>query len=203
MYLVVSFLFCLCMYLTITLSVCVLLKVRKLYHVIRVNQPQGACSIEDMKGETIVVIDNVRSAHNVGSIFRTSDGAGVSQIILGGYTPAPIDRFGREVDEIKKTSLGASSMIPWEQCEADALPTRLLELKEKGFTVVALEQTDTSVSLYDFEVPSKVVYIVGNEIDGVRPELLTVTDTVVEIPMQGRKESLNVSVATGILLFHR
>jgi tRNA G18 (ribose-2'-O)-methylase SpoU len=156
-----------------------------------------------MEQEKIVVIDNVRSAHNVGSIFRTSDGAGVSHIILGGYTPAPIDRFGREVDEIKKTSLGASSMIPWEQCEEALLPARLLELKGNGFVVVALEQTQNAVSLYDFTVPPKVVYIVGNEVDGVREDLLAVADQVVFIPMHGKKESLNVSVATGILLFHR
>lgn len=155
-----------------------------------------------MQNEKVVIVDTVRSAHNVGSIFRTSDGAGVSLIILVGYTPAPIDRFGREQPEIKKTSLGASSMIAWEQKES-GLPIRerVAELKKEGFTIVAVEQTKRSISLYDFVVPQKVAYILGNEVDGVSPELLEVADVVVEIPMSGEKESLNVGVATGIVLF--
>jgi len=154
--------------------------------------------------EKVVILDNIRSAHNVGSIFRTSDGAGVSRIILGGYTPAPTDRFGRTQEEIAKTSLGASSMISWEKIEdTPALKERILALKKEGFEVVALEQTQNAVSLYDFIVPEKVVYIVGNEVEGVSQDLLSLCNVVVEIPMHGQKESLNVSVATGILLFHK
>jgi 23S rRNA (guanosine2251-2'-O)-methyltransferase len=155
-----------------------------------------------MEESKIVIVDNVRSAHNVGSIFRTSDGAGVSRIILCGYTPAPLDRFGREQSEIAKTSLGAAAMIPWEKKESteEVLET-IRELKGSGFTIVALEQTPSSISLHEFAVPKKVAYIVGNEVDGVQKELLDAADAVVEIPMQGQKESLNVSVATGILLF--
>lgn len=155
-----------------------------------------------MEESKIVIVDNVRSAHNVGSIFRTSDGAGVSRIILCGYTPAPLDRFGREQSEIAKTSLGAAAMIPWEKKESteEVLET-IRELKGSGFTIVALEQTPSSTSLHEFAVPKKVAYIVGNEVDGVQKELLDAADAVVEIPMQGQKESLNVSVATGILLF--
>lgn len=157
-----------------------------------------------MKQEKIIIIDNVRSAHNVGSIFRTSDGAGVVRIILVGYTPSPIDRFGRVQPEIKKTSLGASTMIPFENKEnGEEIVTRISELKADGYTVVSLEQTSQSISLYDFIVPEKVAYIVGNEIDGVSQNLLELSDTVVEIPMQGQKESLNVGVSTGILLFHK
>ena len=157
-----------------------------------------------MKQTKIVFIDSVRSAHNVGSIFRTSDGAGITKIILGGYTPAPVDRFGRVQLEIKKTSLGASSMIVWEQkVEINAQVTCVLNLKNDGFTIVALEQTPQSISLYDFKVPEKVVYIVGNEIDGVSKHLLELCDVVVEIPMLGQKESLNVGVSAGILLFHK
>lgn len=157
-----------------------------------------------MKSEKILIIDNVRSAHNVGSMFRTSDGAGVTRIVLVGYTPAPIDRFGRAQAEIVKTSLGASSMIPWEQQGTGAeILIRITELKAEGFTIVSLEQTPSSVSLYDFVVPKKVAYIVGNEIDGVSAELLQVSDAVVDIPMAGEKESLNVGVATGIVLFHQ
>ncbi len=157
-----------------------------------------------MKTEKVVIIDNVRSAHNVGSIFRTSDGAGVSSIVLVGYTPSPIDRFGRQQPEIKKTSLGASAMIPFQAKESgEDILKRIDELKSDGFTIVALEQTAGSISLYDFIVPQKVVYIVGNEIDGVSLELLSVCDLVVEIPMAGKKESLNVGVATGVLLFYK
>lgn len=154
--------------------------------------------------EKIVILDNIRSAHNVGSIFRTSDGAGVSQVILLGYTPAPIDRFGRERTEIQKTSLGASSMIPWKQEEKrEVFPIILSELKQSGFIVVAVEQTKNAVSLYTFTVPEKVAYIFGNEIDGVSKELLDMSDVIVEIPMSGQKESLNVGVSAGIVLFHR
>ncbi len=157
-----------------------------------------------MKKEKILIIDNVRSAHNVGSMFRTSDGAGVTRIVLVGYTPAPIDRFGRAQAEIVKTSLGASAMIPWEQKgSGEEILALIDELKQEGFTIVSLEQTPSSVSLYDFPVPEKVAYIVGNEIDGVSTELLEVSDIVVDIPMAGEKESLNVGVATGIVLFHQ
>ena len=157
-----------------------------------------------MKTEKVVIIDNVRSAHNVGSIFRTSDGAGVASIILVGYTPSPIVRFGRQQPEIKKTSLGASAMIPFQTKESgEDILKYIEELKSDGFTIVALEQTGTSVSLYDFIVPQKVVYIVGNEIDGVSPGLLSVCDLAVEIPMVGKKESLNVGVAIGVLLFYK
>lgn len=156
-----------------------------------------------MKQSKIIIIDNVRSAHNVGSIFRTSDGAGVELIILVGYTPSPIDRFGRVQPEIKKTSLGASTMIPFEVRETGAdILTRVQELKNEGYVIVSVEQMQRSMSLYDFEVPEKVVYIVGNEIDGVSKELLGASDVIVEIPMLGKKESLNVAVASGIVLFH-
>lgn len=155
-----------------------------------------------MLREKIVIIDNVRSAHNVGSIFRTSDGVGVSRLILFGYTPAPIDRFGRVQPEIEKTSLGASTMIPWDKKETDAEILSCVEqLKKDGFTIVAVEQTTNAVSLYDFAVPQKVAYIFGNEIDGVSQLLLGVSDVVVHIPMLGEKESLNVSVTAGIVLF--
>ena len=154
--------------------------------------------------EIIVILDNVRSAHNVGSIFRTSDGAGVSKIILVGYTPAPVDRFGRVQPEIEKTSLGASLMIDWEQKDSgEQILKRVQELKAECFTVVSVEQTEKSISLYDFSVPEKVIYVVGNEIDGVSKELLEVSDAVVKIPMQGKKESLNVGVAAGIVLFYK
>ncbi len=152
--------------------------------------------------QKILIIDNVRSAYNVGAMFRTAEGAGVAEIILLGYSPAPLDRFGRPNGEIQKTSLGASALVSWQSVpERDDALAVIVTLKQAGFTVVAVEQTPTSVDLYTFSVPEKVVYIVGNEIDGVSPELLSVADTVLEIPMSGQKESLNVSVATGIVLY--
>ncbi len=151
----------------------------------------------------ILIIDNVRSAHNVGSLFRTADGAGVSLVVLVGYTPAPVDRFGRTQTEIQKTSLGASDMIPWIKKTDAEMGEYLTSLKALGVSVVAVEQTSTSISLYEFAVPEQVAYILGNEIDGVSKQLLDASDTHVMIPMEGKKESLNVSVAGGIVLFHR
>lgn len=153
--------------------------------------------------QKIIILDNIRSAHNVGSIFRTADGAGVGKIYLLGYTPTPVDRFGRPQPEIAKTSLGASEVIPFEHIENTDTENLIERLKQEGFQIVAVEQTPSSVSLYDFTVPPKVCYIVGNEIDGVSEELLSLADTAVEIPMEGKKESLNVSVTAGIVLFHR
>jgi tRNA G18 (ribose-2'-O)-methylase SpoU len=151
--------------------------------------------------EKIVVLDNIRSAHNVGSIFRTSDGAGVVHIYVCGYTPTPIDRFGRTVAEIKKTSLGASESMPWTAVPDADVAALAVRLKTEGYAIVAVEQAEGSRSLYDFSIPEKVVYVLGNEIDGVSPAWQNAADVVVEIPMRGMKESLNVSVCAGIMLF--
>jgi tRNA G18 (ribose-2'-O)-methylase SpoU len=137
----------------------------------------------------------------VGAIFRSSDGAGVTKIFLTGYTPAPLDRFGRPVAEIIKTSLGASAMVLWGQAVDIVLV--IVQLKSEGVTVVAIEQAETSVSLFDFVPPEKVAYIFGNEITGITPDVLALCDQIVEIPMAGQKESLNVSVTAGIVLFQR
>ena len=157
--------------------------------------------------ETVVVLDNIRSAHNVGSVFRTSDGAGVQTIYLVGTTPAPIDRFGRVQPEIHKTSLGATETVSWERVgSASSLSTTEAEalvqkLKADGYAVVAVEQTKTSIPIAEFKRPEKVAYIFGAEVDGVQPELIAAADQVIEIPMAGTKESLNVSVTAGIVLF--
>ena len=159
--------------------------------------------------EKRIILDNIRSAHNVGSIFRSADGAGADKIYLVGPTPTPVDRFGREQPEIVKTSLGASQSIPWEHIgESSSVSTNealtlITSLKQEGFTVVAVEQASQSISFYDFEVPDKVVYIMGAEVDGVQKELIEAADVVVEIPMKGIKESLNVSVTAGIILFKK
>lgn len=147
-----------------------------------------------------LLLHNIRSEYNVGAIFRTADGAGVSTIYLSGYTPSPIDRFGRVVPEIEKTSLGASRMVPYVQI-ADTLEL-VHTLQAAGTKVVVLEQTPHSISLYDFTPEANTLYIVGNEIDGVPKEVCAAADVCVAIPMAGGKESLNVATATGIILFH-
>lgn len=150
---------------------------------------------------TILILDNIRSAHNVGSIFRTADGAGVEKIYLVGTTPCPVDRFGREVGEIKKTSLGASGFISWEYVENNSAHLLIFKLKNEGFEIVAVEQAPQSIELDNFKPKEKTCYVLGNEVDGVGEVFLNTADQVVEIPMKGKKESLNVSVTAGIVLF--
>lgn len=157
----------------------------------------------NMKFEKQLILHNIRSAYNVGAIFRSADGAGVSKIFLSGHTPAPIDRFGRQQPEIQKTSLGASETVEWQQIEEGTILVTLESLRCDGFQIVSVEQDPRSVSLADFGTTEKVVYILGNEIDGVDKEVLDVSDTILEIPMKGKKESLNVSVTAGIVLFKR
>lgn len=147
-----------------------------------------------------LILEDIRSAYNVGAIFRTADATGVAKIFLVGYTPAPIDRFGRKQSEIEKTSLGASATVPWEQV---ATTKEIVErLQAAGVTVVAVEQAHNSVSLKGWHEPEQVAYIVGNEVDGVSKDTLTQVDVIVELPMVGLKESLNVSVTAGVILYH-
>ena len=154
--------------------------------------------------QAVVLLDNIRSTYNVGAIFCTADGAGVEKMVLVGYTPAPVDRFGRAEPKIAKTSLGASATVPWQAVTSyDEALALLATYTQDGYTIVAVEQGKDSVLLHDFTVPEKVIYIFGNEIDGVAAELLAVSDTVLELPMAGMKESLNVSVTAGIVLYHR
>lgn len=147
-----------------------------------------------------VILHNIRSAHNVGAIFRTSEGAGVEKIFLTGYTPRPIDRFGRTVPEIAKTSLGASELVPWEA--ADDIHDVIRLLKAEGVQVVAVELDLTAESIYSFIPNNKVAYIFGNEVTGVTPDIIAAVDVALEIPMRGHKESLNVATTAGIVLFH-
>ncbi|MDB5238779.1 MAG: tRNA/rRNA methyltransferase SpoU [Candidatus Parcubacteria bacterium] len=152
------------------------------------------------KREIFLLLDNIRSVHNVGSIFRTAETAGISHIYCLDTTPVPIDRFGRKRSDFAKVALGAENMIPWEHIpEAGTL---LKSLKKDGFEIVALEQNERSVDYKMVELKcSKVLVILGNEVEGVSKDLLKSADVVAEIPMQGDKESLNVSVAAGIFLY--
>ena len=137
---------------------------------------------------------NVRSLWNVGSFFRTCDALGVEKVYLTGYTGCPPRK------EISKTSLGADEWIPWE---THPDPVFLLQsIRDEGFSIAALELSPKAVPLLEYDVPDRVCLIVGNELTGVPQELLRPDDTIVEIPMLGKKESLNVAVAAGIAL-HR
>lgn len=146
-----------------------------------------------------VVLHNIRSAHNVGSIFRTADGAGVSALYISGYTPAPTDRFGRTRGEIAKTSLGATQTMPYEVWEdADAL---VAHLKEQGVRVVAVEQTPQAIAFDTCTFEGDVAFVFGNEVTGIDADMLARCDVHIHIPMHGKKESLNVSVCAGVVLF--
>ncbi len=149
--------------------------------------------------EIAVVLHNIRSAHNVGSIFRTADAAGVTRVYLTGYTPCPVDRFGRAQKDIAKTALGAEAFIQWSHA---ATPAPIVKrLKDEGWHVVGVEQDVRSIDYRDVPHDGRIAFILGNEVRGMSPSLRRLCDTLVQIPMHGKKESLNVSVAAGIALF--
>lgn len=149
--------------------------------------------------EITVLLHNIRSTHNVGSIFRTADAAGVTRVYLSGYTPTPIDRFGRVQKDIAKTALGAEQYVAWERY---ASPTRLIaELKRGGWHIVGIEQDARAQNYRVFKAKRKTLFVFGNEVLGVSKGLRKKCDALIEIPMHGKKESLNVSVAAGIILF--
>lgn len=146
-----------------------------------------------------LLLPNLRSAHNVGSIFRTAEAAGVTKIYLAGYTPAPVDRFGRVNSTITKTALGAEKTLVWEAVP-EILPL-INNLKAENYKIIALEQAPNSINYRQIELTDKMLVVVGNEVEGVAPEILAECDQIAEIPLRGSKESLNVSVAVGIFLF--
>lgn len=152
-----------------------------------------------MNSEIAVLLPDVRSAHNVGSIFRTADAAGVAKIYLSGYTPTPIDRFNRAQPDIAKTALGAELTVPWEYCASSLdLITRL---REDGWQIVGVEQDVRSIDYREHHIEKPTVYVFGNEVDGISSDIRDACDSLIEIPMRGTKESLNVSVAAGVVLF--
>jgi tRNA G18 (ribose-2'-O)-methylase SpoU len=153
----------------------------------------------------IVVAHNIRSTFNVGSIFRTCEGFGVEKLILSGYTPYPrtsgalrLPHISSKLSEqISKTALGAEEMVDFEyQVEPE-----LKELKESGYKIVGLEQTKNSQNIRDYQPEDKLVLVLGEEVDGIDKYILNRCDEIIEIPMSGKKESFNVSVATGIALY--
>ena len=146
-----------------------------------------------MKENFILILPDIRSAHNVGAMFRTADGAGVDKIYLCGYTARPPHT------QLDKVSLGAEKSVPWEYAKQT---WRLLgDLREKGYNIIALEQTKTSINIFDWTPKFPLALVVGNEKTGVTKSLLKYCDASVELPMRGRKKSLNVSVAAGIAMY--
>lgn len=146
-----------------------------------------------------LVLHNIRSVHNAGSIFRTADAAGVSKIFLTGYTPTPLDRFNRPRKDFAKVSLGAEKTVPWEKIMN--VQKCIESLKKKRVQVIALEQDEKAIDYRNVKTIFPLALMVGNEVTGISKTILSKVDTVVQIPMSGKKESLNVGVALGIALF--
>jgi tRNA G18 (ribose-2'-O)-methylase SpoU len=158
----------------------------------------GRMSVADFKAAEkkpiVVVMDNIRSMHNVGSVFRTSDAFLVGGICLGGFTPQPPHR------DIHKTALGATESVDWWYYEQTI--QAVLDLKSKGFKVYAIEQTQGSISLEKFKKSDQpMAFVFGNEVEGVSNEVLQACDGAIEIPQYGMKHSLNISVAAAIVLW--
>lgn len=141
----------------------------------------------------ILILPNIRSCHNVGAMFRTADACGFEKLYLVGYTAHP------PKPQIDKVSLGAETWIPWEA--AEDLEAVITGLKKEGYQIVALEKTVHSTPISTFSPQKNLALIVGNEVDGLSQDVLNLCDGTVHIPMRGRKESLNVSVAAGIAMY--
>lgn len=183
---------------------------------------QKSAVVKNHSPKISIALSDIRSAHNVGSAFRTSDAAGVSEIFLCGYTPAPKDRFGRAESgaqkDIAKVALGAEKTIFW-QVEEDAVGL-IRRLQKRGAFVVAIEQAPSAISIRKIgekiaaqmksaaragknlaKKQKEVAFVFGNETKGLPERILKVCDEIAFIPMKGNKESLNVSVALGIALY--
>lgn len=159
----------------------------------------GRVSIEDYqqvkKVPLIVVLDNIRSAMNVGSIFRTSDAMAIERVYLCGISATPPNR------EITKTAIGATDSVEWQYFESTCLA--IASLKTEGYEVLAIEQTDSSMELMDYKPrKDKIAIVLGNEVNGVDSEILPLVDGAIEIEQYGTKHSLNVSVCGAIVLHH-
>lgn len=148
---------------------------------------------------SILILPDIRSAINVGAIFRTADAVGIDKIYLVGTTPTPTDQFGRIQKDIAKSALGAETWIPWEYKKN--LLTVISKLKQDGYTIIAIEQNEKSVDYRKIKTSKKSAFILGPEVGGLDKKILNKCDQIAEISMYGKKESLNVSVACGVALF--
>lgn len=177
-----------------------------LWHPYEIGEPGFVSPYVKIK-HMVAILHNIRSLHNVGSIFRSADGVGIDKIYLTGYTPSPLDKFGKSVTQFTKVSLGAEDFVAWEKAK-DINPV-IKKLKADGYSIIALEQSPRSIPYDSFRprkttprrghgANQKLALLVGNEVRGLSAALLKKCDVIIEIPMRGRKESLNVSVAFGI-----
>jgi len=151
------------------------------------------------ENNVFILLHDIRSVHNVGSMWRTANAAGVTKIFLSGYTPSPVDRFGRERKDFAKVALNSQISVAWEFVENPV--SFIKKLKREGFYIVAIEQAKNSVDYKKVKIKRPVLFLVGNEVEGIPQKFLKLADVVAEIPMKGDKESLNVSVAFGVALF--
>jgi 23S rRNA (guanosine2251-2'-O)-methyltransferase len=153
--------------------------------------------------KVVAILHNIRSVINVGAIFRTCDAAGISKVYLTGITPTPLDRFGRTRTDLAKAALGAEKTVAWELLNDPEVA--LEKLKKENYKIIAIEQSSTSVDYKkargQIDPKENVAFLIGNEVEGLPPEILNQCDIVAEIPMKGQKESLNVSTAFGIAVF--
>lgn len=140
-----------------------------------------------------LILPNIRSCHNVGAMFRTADCLGVEKLYLVGYTASP------PKIQIDKVSLGAEKWIPWEKRED--LKELIKELKSNGFSVIALEKNDSSINISEYKLTGPTAIIVGNEVDGLSEDIMSECDKICHIPLYGKKESMNVSIAAGIAMY--
>lgn len=156
-------------------------------------------SVEDFKNQeklpVVVVLDNLRSMHNVGSVFRTADGFSIEKIFLCGITAQPPHR------EIEKTALGATQSIEWVYKETTVEAVQ--QLKKDGYKIIAIEQAQNSTMLHDFrpDLNQKFALIFGNEVNGVSEEVMATIDECIEIPQFGTKHSFNIVISAGIVLW--
>jgi len=157
----------------------------------------GRKSVEEFKESAkipvIAVLENVRSAYNVGSVFRTADAFLIEAVYLTGYTAKPPHK------EIKKTALGAEDTVSWKHFLA--AKEAIQQLKEDGYKVFAVEQVENSISLEKFDADDKVAVIFGNEVTGVEQSTIALCDGTIEIPQLGMKHSLNIATAAGVVLW--
>lgn len=149
----------------------------------------------------VAILDNLRSVYNVGSIFRTANAAGIEKIILCGITPTPLDKKGRKRSDFAKVALGSEDAVAWEY--AEHTKDVLQKLKQEGCFLVAIEQDEAAADYKDVQGGSRehIAFVIGPEVGGMSKETLALCDVVAEIPMQGSKESLNVTIAFGVAVY--
>lgn len=158
------------------------------------NRPDAAEVRNSAKLPLVLVLDNIRSMSNIGSVFRTADAFRVERIVLCGISGQPPHR------EIHKTALGATDTVAWTYHESVLDAVNML--KKSGYSIIAVEQTDKSQLLHHFSWPEKAALILGNEVDGVSEDVINNCNDAVEIPQSGSKHSLNVAVCAGIVCWH-